>query len=365
MSAHLILGPDAPREAWLAARLPGITASEIAAVLGISPFESPFSLHWRKRGQLGEQPDNDAMSLGRHLESWIADRYQRDHPDVTLTLAGLYASTDRPWQMITPDRLAYPVSDVVTAEIGCCELHRFGPPVTYGAMAACCDPDDCGPCCPDCPTCVTLNRPEPPAFLWEGKTSATYDGWGDDGTDDIPAYYRAQTLWQADVFDLPYVDLSCLFLHTKKVRHYRIMRDETDLAFMRAEAEAFRERVSLGDPPPIDGHVATTAALKAIHPDVDPDAEVELPAPLARSYRQIKAMKKRMEAREDLIENRVRAHLGRAKTANDPDGKKVASRSVFDQTRVHVETLRALYPEVYAACARKSTTDKLNPGSRK
>lgn len=365
MSARLVLGPDATREAWLAARLPGITASEIAAVIGISPFDSPFSLYWKKLGVIAETADNDAMSLGRHLEPWIADRYEADHPEVSLTLSGLYASTERPWQMVTPDRSVFPASDVVDAEIGCCDLHRYGPPATFGAMAPCCDPDDCGPCCRECPTCPTLHPPTAPTRLWEGKTSATYDGWGDDGTDDIPPYYRAQTLWQSDTFDRLPVDLSCLFLHTKQVRHYRIEWSAEDVVFMREQAQAFLLRLAGGLVPPIDGHKATTAALKAIHPDIDPDAEVELPATLARSYRQIKAMKKRMKAREALIENRVRAALGKAKTAKDPDGEKVASRSVYEQTRVDVKTLRAAHPDVYAACAAKSTVDKLNQGSRK
>lgn len=369
MSARLILGPDAPREEWLAARRRGVTASEAAALLGIAPESwdqgSAFALYWYKLGLLGEQPDNDAMSLGRHLESWIADRYEADHPEVELRVAGLYASTERPRQMATPDRLVFPATDIVTVEIGCCDLHRYGPPSVFGAMAACCDPDDCGPCCPACPTCPTLHQPEPPTFLWEGKTSATYDGWGDSGTEDVPPYYRAQVLQQADVFDAPHVDLSCLFLHTKDVRHYRIEWHEEDVLFMRKQAEEFLARVEAGDPPPIDGHPATTNALKAVHPDLDPEAEVELPDSLARSYRQIKAMKRRMEAREDLIENRVRAALGKAKTAKDSGGNKVASRSVFDQTRVDVKTLRADHPDVYAACARKTTIDKLNPGSRK
>lgn len=335
MSARLLLGPEAPREAWLAARLPGITASEIAAVLGISPFESPFSLYWRKQGELADIPDNDTLSLGRHLEPWIADRYEADHPEVTLTLSGLYASAERPWQLCTPDREVWPTEGGTYTNV-------------YDRTMPWAQADG-----------------QPPTRLWEGKTSATYDGWGDAGTDDIPAYYRAQTLWQSDVFGRVPVDLSCLFLHTKQVRHYRIEWQEADVLFMREQAQTFRRRVAAGMVPPIDGHRATTAALKAIHPDIDADAEVELPDTLASSYRQIKAMKKRMEAREDLIENRVRAALGRAKTANDADGKKVASRSVFDQTRVDVKTLRALYPEVYAACARKATTDKLNPSRTK
>ncbi|MGR6922649.1 YqaJ viral recombinase family nuclease [[Actinomadura] parvosata] len=365
MSARLVLGPEAPREAWLAARLPGITASEIAAVpgLAISPFESPFSLHWKKRGELGETPDNDTMSLGRHLEPWIADKFEAAHEGLTLSLAGLYASTERPWQLCTPDRLVFPASDVVDVEIGCCDLHRYGPPSVYGAMAACCDPDDCGPCCPDCPTCPTLHRPDPPVFLWEGKTSATYDGWGEDGTDEVPAYYRAQVLWQLDVFDLPHAYLSCLFLHTKQTRHYLIERDETDLAFMREQAVRFLEGVEAGDPPPLDGHKATTSALKWLHPKLE-DREQEVPASVATSFTKLCELAKETKADKDAWTNELRAAMGDARHAVH-NGQKIATRSIYDQNRVDVERLRRDYPDAYKACLKTSTVDKIIPARTK
>ncbi|MER7063984.1 YqaJ viral recombinase family protein, partial [Streptomyces albidoflavus] len=280
MSARLILGPEAPREAWLAARLPGITASEIAAVLGISPFESPFSLHWRKRGELGETPDNDAMSLGRHLEPWIADKFEATHPELTLELAGLYASTDRPWQMATPDRLIFADQPGAGAQD-----YLAGRLVGRG-----------------------------PDSLWEGKTSATYDGWGDDGTDQVPAYYRAQVLWQADVFDLPYVDLTCLFLHTKQVRHYRIERDAADIAFMRARALEFLRQVDRRAVPPIDGHKATTAALKELHPKLE-DRDQEVSLTLKHAYELACATAKAAEEQKDLLTNELRAVMGNARYA--------------------------------------------------
>lgn len=358
-TARLVLGPDAPREAWLAARMPGITASEIAIAMGISPFGSPFSLHWEKRGELGETPDNDAMSLGRHLEPWIADRFERDHPELSLRPAGLYAHRDRPWQMATPDRLVFPASDTATAETGCCHLHRPGMPPAWGAKAPCCDPDDCGPCCEDCPTCPTLHPPKPPVSLWEGKTSGSYEGWGDDGSDDIPPYYRAQTLWQADVFDLDAVYLSCLFLHTKQTRHYLIKRDDEDLAVMRTAAQAFLARVDAGEVPALDGHAATTAALKQLHPKLE-DREQEIPPDLARAYQQACQAADEAEEAKDLQTNRLRAAMGAAKYAVH-DGERLATRSVYEQRRVGVERLRRDYPEAYAACLTTSTVDKITP----
>ena len=75
MTARLILPGDAPHHEWLEARRHGITASEIAAVLGLSPYESPYSLYWRKLGELPAQDDTLAMALGRHLESFVAGQF--------------------------------------------------------------------------------------------------------------------------------------------------------------------------------------------------------------------------------------------------------------------------------------------------
>lgn len=58
----------------------------------------------------------------------------------------------------------------------CCPQHLDQPdgePPAYPAewlgegwvIAACCDPDDCGPCCPECPTCPTLRGLNKPADL--------------------------------------------------------------------------------------------------------------------------------------------------------------------------------------------------------
>ena len=57
---------------------PGVTASEIAVILGLSPcHSSPFELYYRKRGELpGQRPDNDAMAIGRAMENFVADQFR-------------------------------------------------------------------------------------------------------------------------------------------------------------------------------------------------------------------------------------------------------------------------------------------------
>ena len=352
MSARLILPPDAPREEWLAARRKGVTASEIAVILGISPFDSPFNLFHKKTGTISKDFDNDAMSLGRHLEPWIADHWAADHPDMHLGDAGPWASVDRPWQMATPDRLIY---DVAPADVECgCgpDLHnwRCGANVT----AACCE---------NCPTLPPSWRSLPASSLLEIKSSGTYDGWGEDGTDEIPPYYRAQVLWQLDTLGLTEAHVTCFFLGTRQRRDYVIPYDETDVKLMREAAQMFLEMVADGEAPSIDHAPATAQALKQLYP-LDEDADdAQIPADLASDYRYAKRSLDDAQEHYDLLTNQVRALMGSAKKAMSGE-EKVATRSVYEQTRVDAKQLRAEFPDAYEACRTTSTVDKLTPARR-
>jgi putative phage-type endonuclease len=285
MTARLVLPAGAPRDEWLEARRQGVTASEIAALLGISPFQSPFNLYWVKTGQIPEDFDNERLSLGRHMEPWIAERFAKAHPKIDLARGGLFQSVDRPWQMATPDYLL----DM---------------------------PDEDGKYVDS---------------VLEVKTSGTYEGWGDDGTDEIPAYIAAQVQWQMDVIGCQTGYVSCFFLATQQIRTYRLAYDTADVELMRTRALEFWGRIQDGNPPDIDGHTATTLALKRLYPDVDDAEEAQVPADLATRYRTACDAVKRADERKTGVENEIRAAMGNAKRAVTQDGQKVATRSVYDR----------------------------------
>lgn len=299
MTGRLILSPAAAadRPTWLAARRQGVTASEIAAVLGISPFTSAFNLYWLKRGVVDESYDDERLSLGRYLEPWIAERFAAEHAEFTVQApGGLWASRERSWQLATPDAVLY------DAECRC------------GAVG-----DVVCSCVPEIE----------PVGVAEFKTSETYDEWGEDGTDDVPAYIAAQVRQQIDVLDVPVGYVRCFFLHTQKTREYVIRPDADDVALIRARGLAFWQRVQAGRPPALDGHRSTTAALKALHPDVDADERATVPKTVAAEYRAAKRAQERAKARVAAAENKLRRYLGGAKTAVDPDGRRVCTRSVY------------------------------------
>ena len=71
--------PAVPLSAeWHAARRGGVTATDIVTILGLSSWDSVYSLFWRKLQQAPEQEDNDRLRLGRELEHYIATRWSEE-----------------------------------------------------------------------------------------------------------------------------------------------------------------------------------------------------------------------------------------------------------------------------------------------
>jgi putative phage-type endonuclease len=58
-------------ERWHELRRAGITASEIAVVMGLSPYDSPFNLYWSKVNDW-QWEGNEFTRAGQHLEDAIA-----------------------------------------------------------------------------------------------------------------------------------------------------------------------------------------------------------------------------------------------------------------------------------------------------
>lgn len=312
-------GPHNPE--WFKLRRDGISASEIAAVLGISPWESPFSLYHRKVNGWDTESNAD-MTAGRYAESaiceWYDDAYNADEKHY-IELAGLYASAARRWQLATPDRLVFLACQSCWTGIECHGHHG-----------------------------------DQPVSLVEAKyLIGGWDGWGEPGTDDIPVYYRAQGLQQADVLEVDEVHFAAW--HGADFRLYRVRRDEKDLRMMRVAGERFMTRLAEGDPPELDGHPATIRALKNIHPSIE-DRDIDVPVEFAEGYRRARALVHRASDVLDRYEARARETLGPARRLLC-NGHLVCSRSVYDQSgdMVELDSLDTDPP----------TVDRLNPGRAK
>lgn len=99
---------------WHDARRHHLGASEVATILGVNPYGSPYEVWAIKRGIIPPVPYNDAMQLGVDLEPALLDVAERDlgdldrdvvveHPELPLraTLDGRVVATGQPVEIKT------------------------------------------------------------------------------------------------------------------------------------------------------------------------------------------------------------------------------------------------------------------------
>ena len=252
---------------WHAARRETVNGSEIAAIMGISPYESAFSLWHRKAGNVGEVESDDVMYWGTRLEPVIRDEFNL-RAGRNFQPVGLFRHHERTWQGGGPDG------------------------VDGGEILEC-------------------------------KTARYDDEWGEEGTDEIPVWYRAQGLWYLDVFGFQVCHFAVLIAGSD-FRTYRLEYSPDELAVMRQAGRAFLDTLEAGQMPDIDGHDATYQVVRQLHPDIEPD-RVEIPSRIALPYLHALAAEKAARTEKQRCSALVVDAMGNAKDALYL-GERIASR---------------------------------------
>lgn len=328
---------DQSPELWKTVRRDKVTASEIAAIMGLSPktHESAFSLFVAKTSGTEMERDNDEMLRGRVLEPYVAEAFEASRPWLHVMPGGLWASEDRPWQAATLDRLAYDLS-----ELG------------EQAMS---------------PSLIMRSARES-AQPVEIKTSIPGDDFGEPGTAQLPVHIRCQALWQMDTYDSNVVWVPVQFMMPWKLVVFAIERNaavEHDIDLLRQEGAEFLERVRTDRPPPVDWRPATTRALKTLHKDVE-ERSVRVPVKLSRRFKAARLAKASAEQRLAQAQNELRDKMGTAKYAVTVDqGRtvKVVTRSKSQRPYFPADVIREKYPDVAKATEAHADVDALYPGS--
>ncbi|MEU9436550.1 lambda-exonuclease family protein [Streptomyces sp. NPDC048252] len=251
-----------------------ITATEIAAVLGLSPWMSRFTL-WHKKAGLPAAPfeASPEMRWGSRFEDDVAEEFAERHPEHPLLETGTWRHQDRVWQRATPDRL-------------------WGNSIT------------------------------------EIKTAASPDGWGPDGGDEVPVHYRCQVLWQQDTLGLHAPARLAVLILPYDYREYVVEYDETDAKVMRDAAERFLDDVRHGNRPPIDGATDTYRTIR-VQPDGLEDRDVEIPADLVARWDAAYSTAAAAAAELTQVRGEVLDLIGNAKRAVHGD-RRIAYRTVRD-----------------------------------
>ena len=103
----IIIRPKSHEE-WLKAREDGIGASEVAAILGLSPWETPFSLYLKKTHQVPPTEENDAMRRGHYLEDAVVQWWMHETGEQVIKASAadiIYVHPEHPYMRVTPDRV--------------------------------------------------------------------------------------------------------------------------------------------------------------------------------------------------------------------------------------------------------------------
>jgi putative phage-type endonuclease len=200
------------RDEWLARRRELITATDIPAILGISPWRSEGDVARDKRGELADEP-SIPMRVGQALEPLIAELYAERTGAAVERWGDLVVHPELPWAGATPD---YRAGDVIV----------------------------------------------------ECKWSASPRRW----TDGLPEDYEAQVRWQLGVTGYRAADVAALLGHDLRV--YRVEHDEGLWADLVRVADDFRRRLAAGGP--FAETVASVARAYPVDSGAEMDADDEL-----------------------------------------------------------------------------------------
>lgn len=265
---------DAPKPGspeWLAL----VTASKVAPILGLSPYASPFKVWHQMKGLIPGDPENDAMRRGNMLEDAILNWWLTDNPDATEKARQEWCPFED-WAGATPD--------------------------------------------------LTVISATGELELIDAKTAAYDDEWGIPGTDQVPAYYAASSMWQLAVrHEAARVRLAVLFGRPFTLREYVIERDDALCGALIDQCRAFYDTLAADVAPDLDDTVATYDTMRALHPEIDRDDVADLTPDERDEYLAASAALEDAEARDRLAKSVVLQRMGRARLAKC-DGQTIARR---------------------------------------
>lgn len=318
---------------WLHARTLGIGGSEVAALLGVSPYATSWDVFKSKvdeDGQpafLGEEPppgprvrpellceDNAIFEWGHRLEDAIGLKTADELGLVPRSAGGLWQHVDHPLAIVTPDRIG------------------------------------------------TKPRRWEPECLIECKSAGEPEPWD---IDEAPIQYTIQAQWQMGITGIPVCYLGCFVLNFE--RSFYMVRVDYDhewfLELVKIAEDFWEKCVLTGEPPEFDWkHPRTAEILTELHPQVTFEA-VQLPEEEAAEWWQqyTRAKKKVADAQEQLDEakNWFRFHLGDAGAGYLGDQKVVGYPEVHTR-KISAGLIRERHPEIVEECTVMSSHRRMN-----
>lgn len=305
---------DGERAQWLQERRSGVGGSDVAAILGISPYGSPWSV-WADKVGLVPLDDRDgttpAMQLGTDLEPVIAKMFHRSTDLYVVGEQTLVRHRREPTHFATLD--GYVVdsdSDVFEVE------HGTDDELLLRALGT-----------------------------YEAKYSTVE--WSD-----VPPHVDAQVQWQLHVTGLAAAWLAVLAFPFGRPSFsvFEIVRDDARIVEIVAAVDRFwNDYVIPQQPPPADEHKRTKETIESVFDQAhdEPTVDVSEYEPLVFEIHRREEQIKRIEAQIERDKNAIRAALGNFSTGTVDGLPVVTHKLVRYRGRVDTDRVRADHGEAY------------------
>lgn len=291
------LAPGSP--AWVRT----ITASKVPAILGMSRFQSQFSL-WHEMAGLVEpapvsEQQQELFDYGHAVEVAAAEYWRYRNPGWRLSRSEVsYSDPSLPFpNQVTIDRRA-----------------------SRGRSRR----------------------------IVEVKSARSLEDWGDDGSGETPADYAAQVITQQHISGITADADLVLWPTYGRPRVYTIVYDREVAEQIIDRCTAWWESIKAGTPPELDDTITTYETLRRLHPDVDRGAEVEVSVDDALELLQASRDEKSVAKAARGAKSRILAAAGSAQYVTcrgvrvaDRRGNSAGSVSLYPNTKV-LDELKAM-----------------------
>jgi putative phage-type endonuclease len=267
-----------PREQWLEDRKKAIGASDVAAILGVSPWASAWDVWADKTGRLEKWEGNEQTRLGQFFEPSVLDYAESKLGELVRGERVLHATL--------------PVASTLDARV--------------------------------------LKNNRPVEAKTTGLAGPIYGDWGDSGTDEVPEYYLVQVHTQ--LLCLSDADMGYLFglLPGRGVVEFNIERSDKICDHLGSVLDDWWTRHIINDVEPSrdKASLEIVKRMKRI-PSKSIDLNDEI-AQLVQEREALKAKMKQFDKAIESIDSKLLSSLGDAEQATFPDGSGV---TYFKQKR--------------------------------
>lgn len=290
MSRILVSTKDMPREEWLKYRSMGIGGSDAAAIVGLNPYTTPYSLWADKTGRLPEQEENEAMRQGRDLEAYVAERFTEATGKKVRRRNVMFQHDDYNFITANIDR------EVVGERAGL-----------------------------ECKTTSVMN-------LRKFKNG------------EFPDQYYVQCVHYLAVTGYQKWYLAVLVLN-QGFYVYEIVRDEDEMAALVAAEKDFWQTYVVPDiAPPVDGYIPTDKAINKVFADANGECELIGATSTIKNYLALKAARAQLNMEIRKLEQQIKVDLGECETGYC--GDYTVRWKKYKRASVSKDLLKNKYPRI-------------------